>query len=74
MLGAIFHLYPNFDRIFCNPDQMPHFVASDFGLHYLPKSHKKDARLIWVKQPFVIKIFVLSYFEWPFNIGFTVLL
>ena len=29
-------------------------------------SHKKDARLIWVK------IFVLSIFEWPFYVGFTV--
>ena len=28
---------------------MPHFVASDLGLHCLPMSHKKDAKLIWVK-------------------------
>ena len=27
---------------------MPHFAASDLGLHSLPMSHKKDARLIWV--------------------------
>ena len=25
-----------------------------------------------IKLPFVIKIFVLSVFEWPFNTGFTV--
>ena len=25
-----------------------------------------------IKLPFVIKIFVLSIFEWPFNTGFTV--
>ena len=25
-----------------------------------------------IKPPFVIKIFVLSIFEWPFNTGFTV--
>ena len=31
-----------------DPDQTPHFVASDLGLHYLPISHKKDARHIWV--------------------------
>ena len=31
------------------PDQMPHFVASDLVLHCLPMSHKKKARLIWVK-------------------------
>ena len=29
-----------------DPDQMPHSVASDLGLHYLPMSHKKDARHI----------------------------
>ena len=27
---------------------MSHSVASDLGLHCLPLSHKKDARLIWV--------------------------
>ena len=32
-----------------DPDQTPHSVASDLGLHYLPMSHKKDARHIWVK-------------------------
>ena len=26
----------------------------------------------FIKLPFVIKIFVLSIFEWPFNTGFTV--
>ena len=31
------------------PDQMPSIVASDLVLHCLPMSHKKDARLIWVK-------------------------
>ena len=31
-------------------DQTPHSIASDMGLHYLPMSHKKDARHIWVKQ------------------------
>ena len=33
-----------------DPDQMPHSVASDLGLHSLPMSHKKDARIIWVKK------------------------
>ena len=28
---------------------MPHYVASDVGLYCLPMSHKKDARLIWIK-------------------------
>ena len=27
-----------------DPDQTPHSVASDLGLHYLPVYHKKDAR------------------------------
>ena len=29
--------------------------------------------LIFIKLPFVIKIFVLSIFEWPFYTGFTVI-
>ena len=29
--------------------------------------------LPFIKLPFVTKIFVLSFFEWPFYIGFTVL-
>ena len=33
-----------------DPDQTSHSVASDLGLHYLPMSHKKDARHIWVKM------------------------
>ena len=37
-----------------DPDQTSHSVASDLGLHYLPMSHKKDARHIhvWVKMHF----------------------
>ena len=31
-------------------DQTPRFVASDLVLLCLPMSHKKDARLIWVKR------------------------
>ena len=33
-----------------DPDQTPHSVASDLGLHYLTMSHKKGARHIWVKM------------------------
>ena len=29
--------------------------------------------LTFIKLPFVIKIFVLSIFEWPFHTGFTVM-
>ena len=32
-----------------DPDQTPRSVASDLGLHCLPMSQKKDARIIWVK-------------------------
>ena len=35
-----------------DPDQTPHSVASDLGLRYLPMSHIKDARHIWVKMQF----------------------
>ena len=28
--------------------------------------------LTFIKLPFIIKIFVLSSFEWPFYMGFTV--
>ena len=35
-------------KYFGEPDQMPHSVASDLGLHCSSMSHKKDARLIWV--------------------------
>ena len=33
-----------------DPDQTPHSVASDLGLHCLPMSHKKRARHIWVEN------------------------
>ena len=31
-------------------DQTSRFAESDLVLHYLPMSHKKDARLTWVKH------------------------
>ena len=33
-----------------DPDQTPHSLASDLGLHYLPMSNIKGARHIWVKM------------------------
>ena len=33
-----------------DPDQTPHSVASDLGLHYLPMSYKKEAMHIWVNK------------------------
>ena len=35
-----------------DPDETPHSVASDLGLHCLPISNKKEARLKWVKSVF----------------------
>ena len=40
-----------------DPDQTPQSAASDLGLHYLPMSHKKDARHILVKM----QLFCLSH-------------
>ena len=36
-----------------DPDQTPQSVASDLGLHYLPMSHKKDTKHIWVKNAII---------------------
>ena len=38
-----------------DPDQTPHSVASDLGLHCLPMSHKKDALHIWVKNAIILQ-------------------
>ena len=37
------------------PDGTPRLAASDLGLFCLPMSHKKDARLIWVKKTSNVK-------------------
>ena len=37
-----------------DPGQTQHSVASDLGLYYLPMSHKKDFRYIWVKCNFLL--------------------
>ena len=39
-----------------DPDQTPHSLASDLGLHYLPMSHKKDARYIRFKNAIILLI------------------
>ena len=33
-----------------DPDQMPHFAASDLGLHCLPITHLRVSRLQWVNS------------------------
>ena len=44
-----------------DPDQMPHSVASGLGLHSLPMSHKKDARITWVKKVPVGEVVCFCY-------------
>ena len=39
-----------------DPDQMPHSVASDLGLHCLPMSLLWDTRLKWVKTSLTSKV------------------
>ena len=52
--------YSNSNRTFCMQtmeminDQVPHSVAYCLVLHVLPMSHKKDARLIWVKSLIIL--------------------
>ena len=49
-----------------------HIVYGAFcGSTMLQEEHS-EKRLTFIKLPFVIKIFVLSIFEWPFYTGFTV--
>ena len=48
LLGGIFHFCNNLQASSGDPDQTQRCAASGLGLHYLPISHKKDARLIWV--------------------------
>ena len=54
LLCGIFHFYSNLNNsLFANsgePDQRPRSAASDLVLHWLPMSHKKDARLKWVNK------------------------
>ena len=35
-----------------DPDQTLCSAVSDLGLHYLPRSHKRQARLIWVRDSY----------------------
>ena len=40
-----------------DPEYTPHSAASDLGLHCLPRSLKRDARLIWVNSHLVPSFF-----------------
>ena len=57
MLGGIFHFYSNSNTCRKFREKTVEILirrrvnaASGLGLHCLPMSHKKDARLIWVKS------------------------
>ena len=39
-----------------DPEHIPYFVASDLSLHYLPMSHKKDARHVCNYFAYLIRI------------------
>ena len=57
--GQYFHFnstfqYYNLSANSGDPDQTPHSVLSDLGLHCLPMSHKMDARFIWVNYLSII--------------------
>ena len=41
-------------------DQTPHFVSSDLGLHYLPRSHKWTLGIYWLK---------CNYFAYPIRVA-----
>ena len=48
-------------------------LSLNAGQKYCRMLQEHSAKLsTFVKLPFVIKIFVLSIFEWPFYTGFTV--
>ena len=53
LLGGIFHLDSIFKRNFCK-QTVENLAASDLVLHWLPMSHKKDARLICIMKPSVM--------------------
>ena len=69
--GILFHFSFILNRNSCkqtsvDPDQTPHSVASDLGLHCLPRSQKRDARLIWEKDSNSTMLWFLNciaYFE-----------
>ena len=52
-----------FDANGVDPDQTPHSVACDLGLHSLPMAFLRDIRHIWFKGEYlaiILKIFLIS--------------
>ena len=64
IVGGVFPFYSKVYRIFCKQTrradlaQPPQNAAPDQGLHCWPMSHKKDARLIWVKNRNFINLYI----------------
>ena len=54
----MFHFYSNLDRTICK--HAVRSAASGLGLHCLPTSHKKDARLIWVNGARVVPMSLIA--------------
>ena len=55
-----------------DPDQTPHSVASDLGLHYLLTSQKKDTRQLSVKNAIILLISELQKFG-KYNVEISIL-
>ena len=53
----------------------PRLLSLNAGQKYCKMLQGEHSAILltFIKLPFVIKIFVLSIFEWPFYTGFTVL-
>ena len=49
-------------------------LSLNAGQRYCRKYQGEHSAILWtfMKLPFVIKIFILSIFEWPFYTGFSV--
>ena len=50
-------------------------MQENLGKRPLSKGPREHSAILstFIKLPFVIKVFVLSVFEWPFYTGFTVI-
>ena len=49
-MDGISLFFLNFNKTYCMQTVKILIAVSGLGLHYLPVSHKKDPRLIWVKK------------------------
>ena len=56
IMSIFFFFISFFDEIHVNKLNIPRWDAAHLGLFCLPMSHKKDARLIWVKIPYLLNV------------------